>query len=72
MQFYQITLPYDANVVEGICKDSQGMIWFATRRGVFAYDGASDKPCGGGCISTNLKNCCQTEHDCQKVITFAP
>lgn len=39
MQFYQITLPYDANVVEGICKDSQGMIWFATRRGVFAYDG---------------------------------
>ena len=26
----------------------------------------------GGCISTNLKNCCQTEHDCQKVITFAP
>lgn len=39
MQFEKITLPYEANVVEHICKDAQGMMWFATRRGLFAYDG---------------------------------
>ena len=39
MQFDKISLPYEANVVECIHKDSQGMMWFATRRGLFAYDG---------------------------------
>ena len=39
MQFDKISLPYEANVVERIYKDSQGMMWFATRRGLFAYDG---------------------------------
>lgn len=39
IQFDKITLPYEANVVEHIYKDSQGMMWFATRRGLFAYDG---------------------------------
>lgn len=39
MQFDKICLPYEANVVERIYKDSQGMMWFATRRGLFAYDG---------------------------------
>lgn len=39
MQFDKISLPYEANVVERIHKDSQGMMWFATRRGLFAYDG---------------------------------
>ena len=39
MQFDKISLPYEANVVERVYKDSQGMMWFATRRGLFAYDG---------------------------------
>lgn len=39
MQFDKINLPYEANVVEHIYKDAQGMMWFATRRGLFAYDG---------------------------------
>lgn len=39
MQFDKISLPYEANVVERIYKDNQGMMWFATRRGLFAYDG---------------------------------
>ena len=39
MHFDKISLPYEANVVERIYKDSQGMMWFATRRGLFAYDG---------------------------------
>lgn len=39
MQFDKIVLPYDANVVESVCKDSLGMMWFATRRGLFSYDG---------------------------------
>ncbi|MBR6988556.1 MAG: response regulator [Bacteroidaceae bacterium] len=39
MQFENISLPYEANVVERIYKDSQGMMWFATRRGLFTYDG---------------------------------
>ena len=38
MQFDKISLPYEANVVERIYKDNQGMMWFATRRGLFAYD----------------------------------
>lgn len=38
-QFDKIGLPYEANVVERIYKDGQGMMWFATRRGLFAYDG---------------------------------
>jgi len=41
MQFDKIRLPYEANVVERIYKDSQGMMWFATRRGLFSYDGYS-------------------------------
>ena len=41
MQFSKISLPYEANVVEHVYKDSQGMMWFATRRGVFSYDGYS-------------------------------
>lgn len=39
IQFDKIPLPYDANIVEHIYKDSYGMIWFATRRGLFSYDG---------------------------------
>ena len=39
MQFDKVTLPYEANVVEYVYKDAQGMMWFATRRGLFAYDG---------------------------------
>ena len=39
MNFDKIGLPYEANTVERIHKDSQGMMWFATRRGLFAYDG---------------------------------
>ena len=39
MQFDKISFPYEANIVERIYKDSQGMMWFATRRGLFAYDG---------------------------------
>ena len=40
MQFDKISLPYEANVVERIYKDSQGMMWFATRRGLFVSDGS--------------------------------
>ncbi|MBR1552362.1 MAG: response regulator [Muribaculaceae bacterium] len=39
MRFHIINLPYEANVVERIVKDSQGMMWLATRRGIFSYDG---------------------------------
>lgn len=39
MHFDYISLPYEANVVERIYKDRQGMMWFATRRGLFSYDG---------------------------------
>lgn len=38
-QFHIITLPYEANVVEHVLQDQQGMMWFATRRGLFSYDG---------------------------------
>ncbi|MBQ9232101.1 MAG: response regulator [Prevotella sp.] len=41
IQFDKISLPYEANLVERIYKDSQGMMWFATRRGLFLYDGYS-------------------------------
>ena len=39
LRFDKISLPYEANVVERIHKDGQGMVWFATHRGVFSYDG---------------------------------
>ncbi|MBM6992535.1 MAG: hybrid sensor histidine kinase/response regulator [Prevotella sp.] len=37
--FEKIALPYEANTVECTFKDSQGMIWLGTRRGLFTYDG---------------------------------
>ncbi|MCR5361331.1 MAG: response regulator [Bacteroidales bacterium] len=48
MQFDKITLPYEANVVSAVCKDSLGMMWFATRRGLFSYDGYSVSRLVGG------------------------
>lgn len=42
-RFEHISLPYEANVVECICKDHQGMMWFGTRRGLFAYDGYNSR-----------------------------
>ena len=48
MQFDKISLPYEANVVERVYRDSQGMMWFATRRGLFAYDGYNIRRLYGG------------------------
>lgn len=39
MWFEQITLPYEANIVNYIFQDTQGMIWLGTKRGLFTYDG---------------------------------
>lgn len=37
--FKNIVLPFDANQVNVICQDSQGMIWLGTKRGLFSYNG---------------------------------
>ena len=37
--FHNITLPYDANIVNCIKQDSKGMIWLGTKRGLFSYNG---------------------------------
>ncbi len=37
--FKNITLPFDANIVNTLFQDEQGMMWFGTRRGLFSYNG---------------------------------
>ncbi len=37
--FKNITFPYDANIVNTLFQDEQGMMWFGTRRGLFSYNG---------------------------------
>ena len=39
IRFENIMLPYEANNVEQVFLDRNGLIWFITRRGVFTYDG---------------------------------
>lgn len=37
--FYNMKLPFDANVVNTICQDSNGLIWIGTKRGLVNYNG---------------------------------
>lgn len=37
--FYNMKLPYDANVVNTIYQDSNGLIWIGTKRGLVNYNG---------------------------------
>lgn len=39
--FYNIHLPLEANQVNTLFQDRQGLIWFGTQKGVFYYDGYS-------------------------------
>lgn len=37
--FKNIALPFDANIVNIVYQDKQGMMWFGTKRGLFNYNG---------------------------------
>lgn len=37
--FKNISLPFDANQVNAVCQDSQGLVWLGTRRGLYSYNG---------------------------------
>lgn len=37
--FKNIALPFDANIVNTVCQDKQGIMWFGTKRGLFSYNG---------------------------------
>lgn len=37
--FKNISLPFDANLVNVIFQDDEGMIWFGTKRGLYEYNG---------------------------------
>ena len=37
--FHNIKLPFDANVVNAIFQDSNGLIWIGTKRGLVNYNG---------------------------------
>lgn len=37
--FHNITMPYDANIVNCIEQDDKGLIWLGTKRGLFSYNG---------------------------------
>ena len=37
--FYNMKLPYDANVINTIYQDSNGLIWIGTKRGLVNYNG---------------------------------
>ena len=37
--FKNISLPFDANQVNAVCQDSQGLVWMGTRRGLYSYNG---------------------------------
>ena len=41
--FTNLSFPYDANIVQAIFQDDQGMMWVGTRSGLFSYDGYSLK-----------------------------
>lgn len=37
--FKNISLPFDANQVNAIYQDNQGLVWLGTRRGLYSYNG---------------------------------
>lgn len=37
--FKNISLPFDANQVNAVCQDNQGLVWLGTRRGLYSYNG---------------------------------
>lgn len=37
--FKNISLPFDANQVNSVCQDNQGLVWLGTRRGLYSYNG---------------------------------
>lgn len=54
-QFNNIFLPYDANSVNCILQDEQGLMWFGTRRGVFAYNGFNTRKIADGNFHAIIK-----------------
>jgi signal transduction histidine kinase/ligand-binding sensor domain-containing protein/DNA-binding response OmpR family regulator len=56
--FKNIVLPFDANIVNTIYQDQQGIMWFGTKRGLFNYNGyniheyINDKKSDGNSILT--------------------
>ncbi|MGQ1946964.1 ligand-binding sensor domain-containing protein [Geofilum sp. OHC36d9] len=63
--FENLTLPFDANIVNTICQDEQGLMWFGTKRGLFNYNGyniqgyINDKASDGNSILaiTQINSC---------------
>ena len=37
--FKNISLPFDANQVNAVCQDNQGLVWLGTKRGLYSYNG---------------------------------
>ena len=48
-------------------KEQEGYIRLSIDEEIWKLYGTPDKPCGGS-VDANPKTCCQTIHDCQKVV----
>lgn len=53
--FYNIRMPYDANVVNCLYQDTYGMVWMGTKRGLYNYNGYDIHPFSKNTIQAILQ-----------------